>query len=161
MQIEGGNRMNGWLSALSVKGVAFDPDINPSPDPTAPSNGITYSWQCKNLLTNSDCLNRQDQVIDMAPFNNQKTISLPASTFYPFNAYSFQLKAEKASANKKGDSQVAIIITEYDIPLLGVSMPNYLITKKINFNEDVFIDLVYDQNLADNLAYKLDIIYED
>lgn len=38
-------------------------------------------------------------------------------------------------------------------------MPNYLVSKKINFDEDVIMKLVYDENLSDNLAYKLDIIY--
>jgi hypothetical protein len=40
-------------------------------------------------------------------------------------------------------------------------MPEYLKNKKINFNEDIIFNLIYDQNRADELSYKLDIIYQD
>jgi hypothetical protein len=47
---------------------------------------------------------------------------LSDTTFYPFNAYSFLLQAEKddGTVQKSGNDQVNVIITEYDIPLLGV-----------------------------------------
>jgi hypothetical protein len=69
VQIEGGNRMNGWQSALSLNGTSFDPDIEPDAS-NSNTAGITYTWECKDLLTNSDCLYRDGSQIDMSAFDN-------------------------------------------------------------------------------------------
>lgn len=73
--ILGGNRLSGYMDVLTLKGDAFDPNVEGND--AAKREGITKVWTCKNVFTNEDCVNRQNQTINMAAFTDL-TVTIPA-----------------------------------------------------------------------------------
>lgn len=52
-----------------------------------------------------------------------------------------------------------IVITETDLPLLTINIPENLINNKVNINDDIFIDIFYEES-ADNAYYSLILLYK-
>jgi hypothetical protein len=133
--INGGNRLNGYLDELVITGDVFDPNIDG--DDATKRAGISITWSCKNILTNSICVDRSNNTIDMTAFNDNYNVTIPAGSLTPYNGYYFKMNASKTDGDvvMETEFQVIIIASDYNVPVLGVSIPNNMVSRRINLDE--------------------------
>ncbi|CAD8093460.1 unnamed protein product [Paramecium primaurelia] len=150
VEIEGGNRMNGYAVPLKVNGWAKDPNIK-----TDQSVGIELVWKCVNLNTNLPCADVYDEEI---PLNRTNSQFIAAKRLVPYNAYNFYLNGTKEELFEV--AQAVIVIVELDIPVLELKRPEYLTSKRVNMNQEISIKFLYPTKNPDSLYYGGAIVYD-
>lgn len=90
-------------------------------------------------------------------------VSIPKGSLTPFNGYYFKLKCSKVVGDivMESEFQTIIIASEYNVPVLGVSIPNNMVSRRINLDEQVMVTIDYDKSRADDLTYKITFIYQE
>jgi hypothetical protein len=148
------------LDALEIEGDVFDPNVNG--DETQKRANIAITWSCLNILTNSICVDRSNVTIDMTQFTGT-TVSIPAGSLTPYNGYYFKMNASKDDEGTLLETQFQIIIiaSEYNVPVLGVSIPGNMVSRRINLDEQIIVTLDYSETRADDLSYRLTFIYQE
>ena len=55
-----------------------------------------------------------------------------------------------------------IIIVELDLPVLGLNIPTYVLSKKLNLDEDIYLNYLYSNNTYDeSYFYTGAFVYND
>ncbi len=122
---------------------------------------ITYVWSCINIIKEDPCKNLEGDVIKLSTTANLKILPRQLEIY---QAYLITLVGTR-NANgtipaKTSSAEITLTITELDIPVLEVVVPDYLLAKKINLNENLRFTLKYPDPFSDQLYFNSVFLYE-
>jgi hypothetical protein len=72
---------------------------------------------------------------------------IPPKQLEAYQAYVIELTGSRMSngifPSKSNSVKISLIVTELDLPVLEVDVPEYLLSRKINLNENIRLTLKY------------------
>ncbi|EAR88707.2 REJ domain protein (macronuclear) [Tetrahymena thermophila SB210] len=156
LQIIGGsNLVLGYQNKMVLNTDSRDYEIQV---PNSASN-INFSWKCNSLSSNDHiCYDYQNKQIQLQ--QGFSSITFPAKTFQPYTIIQFTVVGQKDS--RLSNFTTTCIFTELDIPALNILFTAASTNRKINLNDDLNFQIIYDENASsDYLSYAGAILYDN
>ncbi|EAR84416.3 REJ domain protein (macronuclear) [Tetrahymena thermophila SB210] len=158
IQIIGGQQgIFGFKKPLNLTGLARDFELEDQDQ----DQQINLKWDCVSLTSNQNdnkCYDYNNHLIVLQ--QNVPTISIPGSTFSPYQTLLFTFTGIKDSRQKFQSTMV--FLSETDIPILIVKFQDYSQLIQVNINQDIDATLIYGSNVSsDLLSYAGAILYNN
>ncbi|EAR81767.3 REJ domain protein (macronuclear) [Tetrahymena thermophila SB210] len=158
IQIVGGQKgVFGFKQPLNLTGLARDFELE---DPNQDQQ-INLKWDCVSLTSNQNdnkCYDYNNHPIILQ--QNVPSISIPGSTFSPYQSLLFTFTGTKDSRQQSQSTMV--ILSETDIPILIANFKDLSQLIQVNINQDIDATLIYGSNVSsDLLSYAGAILYNN
>ncbi|EAS02184.2 REJ domain protein (macronuclear) [Tetrahymena thermophila SB210] len=158
IQIVGGQKgIFGFKQPLNLTGLARDFELEDQNQ----DQQINLKWDCVSLTSNQNdnkCYDYNNHPLILQ--QNVPTISIPGSTFSPYQSLLFTFTGTKDSRQKL--QSTIIILSETDIPILIVKFQDQSQLIQVNINQDIDATLIYGSNVSsDLLSYAGAILYNN
>ncbi|EAS00646.2 REJ domain protein (macronuclear) [Tetrahymena thermophila SB210] len=158
IQIIGGQKgVFGFKQPLNLTGQARDFELE---DPNQDQQ-INLKWDCVSLTSNQNdnqCYDYNNHPVVLQ--QNVSSISIPGSTFSPYQSLLFTFTGTKDSRQKLQSTM--IILSETDIPILIVKFKDISQLIQVNINQDIDATLIYGSNVSsDLLSYAGAVLYNN
>ncbi|KAL4500928.1 hypothetical protein ABPG72_020162 [Tetrahymena utriculariae] len=157
IQIVEGQQTFGFQQPVNLTGLARDFELE---DPNQ-NQGIDLKWDCVSLTSDQNdnkCKDYNNQTVFLQ--QNISSISIPGSTFSPYQSLLFTFSGSKDTRQKF--QSTIVMISETDVPILTVKYQDQYELVGININQDIDVTLLYGGNYSsDLLSYEGVILYNN